>query len=72
MSGVKGGVAAQLCVEEKKPLFNHCYRHTLNLTIGDTIKQSKVCQNALDVAFEIIKLFKFSPKRKIKSGQNVR
>ena len=65
MSGIKSGVAAQLCAEEKRALFTHCYCHALNLAIGDTIKQSKVCKNALDVAFEITKLVKFSPKRNI-------
>ena len=75
MSGVKSGVAAQSCAEEKKALFTHCYCHALNLAIGDTIKQSKVCKNALDTAFEITKLVKFSPKRNVlfdKSSQNVR
>ena len=65
MNGVKSGVATQLCAEEKRALFTHCYCHALNLAIGDTIKQSKVCKNALDVAFEITKLIKFSPKRNI-------
>ena len=65
MSGIKSGVAAQLCAEEKKALFTHCYCHALNLAIADTIKQSKVCQNALDIAFEITKLVRFSPKRNI-------
>ena len=65
MSGIKSGVAAQLCAEEKRALFTHCYCHALNLAIGDTIKQSKVCQNALEVAFEITRLVKFSPKRNI-------
>ena len=31
--------------------------------MADTIKQSKLCKDALDVAFEITKLVKFSPKR---------
>ena len=35
----------------------------MNLAIGETIKRSKVCCDALDVAFEISKLIKFSPKR---------
>ena len=34
MSGVKSGVATQLCAEEKRALFTHCYCHALNLTIG--------------------------------------
>ena len=65
MSGVKSGAAAQLCAEKKRALFTHCYCHALNLAVGDTIKQSKVCQNALDITFEITKLVKFSPKRNI-------
>jgi len=65
MSGAKSGVATQLCAEEKRALFTHCYCHALNLAIGDTIKQSKVCKNALEIAFEITKLVKFSPKRNV-------
>ena len=41
----------------------HCYAHALNLAIGETIKRSKVCCDALNVAFEISKLIKFSSKR---------
>ena len=59
MSGVRSGVVTQLCAEEKRALFTHCYCHSLNLAVGDTIKQSKVYQNVL----EITKLVKFSPKR---------
>ena len=44
-------------------MYTHCYAHALNLAVGNTIKRSKVCSDALDVAFEIIKLVKFSPKR---------
>jgi len=63
MSGAKNGVAKQLADIEKQALHTHCYCHALTLAIFDTIKQSKVCCNALDVAFEITKLIKFSPKR---------
>ena len=41
----------------------HCYGHALNLAIGDTIKQSKLCRDSMDIAFEISKLIRFSPKR---------
>ena len=54
VSGVKSDVATQLCAEEKRALFTYCYCHALNTAIGDTVKQSKVCKNARDVAFEII------------------
>ena len=53
MSGAKGGVAAQLTAIESRALYTHCYCHALNLAIADTIKQSKVCRNALETAFEI-------------------
>ena len=31
MSGVKNGVAAQICSEEKHVIFTHCYGRSLNL-----------------------------------------
>ena len=33
------------------------------LAIGDSMKQSKVCRDALDTAYEISKLLRYSPKR---------
>ena len=53
MSGSRRGVAAQICGDEKKALYPHCYGHALNLAVSDTIKQSKVCCDALDTAYEI-------------------
>ena len=41
----------------------HCYGHSLKLAVGDALKNSKVCRDALDVAFEVSKLIRFSPKR---------
>ena len=64
MSGIRNGVSTQITKEEKRAVYTHCYAHALNLAIGDTIKHSKVCCDALDLAFEITKLIKFSPKRK--------
>ena len=61
MSGVRSGVSTQIIKEEKWAIYTHCYAHALNLAIGETIKRSKVCCDALDVAFEISKLIKFSP-----------
>ncbi len=63
MCGSKNGVATQIIKEEKRAVYTHCYGHALNLAIGDTIKQSKVCRESLETAFEISKLIKFSPKR---------
>jgi len=62
MSGSKNGVASQISRIEKHALYMHCYGHALNLAVGQTVKQSKICCKALEVAFEITKLIKFSPK----------
>ena len=63
MAGSKHGVAAKLLAEEPHAFLTHCYGHALNLAVGDAIKQSKVCRDALDTAFEVSKLIRFSPKR---------
>ena len=63
MTGSRGGVAAQIREKQPKALLTHCYGHALNLAVGDCIKQSKIFRDALDVAFEVAKLIRFSPKR---------
>ena len=63
MSGSRNGVATQISKEEKRAVYVHCYGHALNLAIGDALKQTKVCCDALETAFEVSKLIKFSPKR---------
>ena len=65
MSGSKSGVATQFKLLNKKCLYNHCYRHALNLAVGDAI----VCwflESIFDTAWEICKLIKLSPKRNSK------
>ena len=63
MIGSKNGVAARLLADEPHALLTHCYGHALNLAVADAIKQYKVCRDALDIAFEVSKLIRFSPKR---------
>ena len=63
MTGSKHGVATQLQAEESRAVLTHCYGHALNLAIGDAMKQSKICRDALDTAYEISKLIRFSPKQ---------
>ena len=62
MSDPRNGVAKQIMNEEKRALYTHCYGHALNLAVLDTVKQSKVCKDALEIAFEVTRLVKFSPK----------
>ena len=56
MTGSRKGVATQLIAEEPHALLMHCYRHCLNLAVADSVKESKVCRDALDTAFEVSKL----------------
>ena len=55
MSGSRSGVATQISREEKRALYTHCFGHALNLAlaVADAIKQSKVCRDAMETAFEI-------------------
>ena len=62
MSGSRSGVAKQLRDEEPRALYLHCHGHALNLAAGTAIKNCKFTKDALDVAYEVCKLIKFSPK----------
>ena len=66
MAGEKSGVAKQIKEEESRALFTHCYTHSLNLAVGDAIKNSKLMKDALETTHEITKLIKKSPKRDAK------
>ena len=55
-------MATQILCEEKRAPYTHGYGYALNLAVGNAMKQCKVCSDASDMAFEICKLIKFSPK----------
>ena len=63
MSGKRIGVARNISEEEPRALFIHCYGHSLSLAAADTIKKCNLLKSALEMAYEIIKLVKFSPRR---------
>lgn len=63
MAGIKSGVATVLQKEEPRAILTHCYGHSLQLAVSDTVKQVKLMQDTLDVTLEISKLLKYSPKR---------
>ena len=48
---------------EPQALYLHCYAHSLNLTVSNTLKSIKCMCDALDIALEIWKLLKYSPRR---------
>ena len=64
MSGSCNGAAKQIMDQEKRAFYTHCFGHALNLTVSDTVKQSKVYKDSLETAFEVTWLVKFSPKVK--------
>lgn len=64
MAGSKGGVAARITALEPQAVFTHCYGHALNLSVGDTIKQSSAMRECLEICFKVVKLIKFSPNEK--------
>ena len=63
ISGIRNGVATQICKEEPRAVYTHCYGHSLNLAAADAIKQSKVMKSALATTHEVTKFIKYSPCR---------
>ena len=59
MSRAKSGMATQIKIEEMRVIFSHCYGHSLQLAVGDMIKEVKNLKEALDATSEISKLLKF-------------
>ena len=48
---------------EPRAFYLHCYGHSLNLAVSDTLKSIKCMCDALDIALEIYKLLKYSRRR---------
>ena len=63
MKGPRSGVAKQLLDEEPRAIYTHCYGHSLNLAISDTIKGCKIMKDSLDLIFEVSKLLSFLPRK---------
>jgi hypothetical protein len=63
MKGHKNGVVKQIKDCEKRALYTHCYSHSLNLAVGDTMKSMKILKDTIDTTYELTKLVKKSPKR---------
>ena len=48
MAGSKAGVAKKIEELEPRAVFLHCYGHALNISVGNTIKQSTTMKDCLD------------------------
>ena len=63
MLGRKSGVAMQIKELQPKAHSTHCHGHTISLSAKEVTKWSKVLENTMDVAEEIVVLIKYSLKR---------
>ena len=63
MTGVRRGVATVIQAEQHNAFFTHCYGHSLNLAVSDTVKGCTTMKKALYTVHEITKLVKYSPRR---------
>jgi len=67
--GSKTGVATKFQKVENRAVYIHCHGHLVNLAASDCIKKSKILNDSLEYAIEIVKLIKLSPKRESKLNQ---
>ena len=56
-------VAAEIKSIEPRALYLHCYGHSLNLAVANTLKEIRPMADTLDHCLEICNLLKFSPRR---------
>lgn len=69
MSGSQNGVAVQIKQKGSHIFYTHCYAHSLNLAVGDTMKNCLSLKDTIDNTYELTKLVKMSPKRDAKVDQ---
>ena len=62
----KSRVAVQVKSKEERALHIHCYAHSINLVVGDTIKVHPVLKDTINNTYKLTKLIKISPKRDAK------
>ena len=69
MLGKKSGVAKKIQECEPKALSTHFHGFSLSLIVKDATNHSKISSNTMSNANEIVKLVKYSPKRKNLLGE---
>ena len=57
------GIAKRFKEQNPKMLYTHCYGHALNLAVKDTCTKVRSMKDCFDIAREITKLIKDSPKK---------
>ena len=61
MKGSSLGVAKSILDEAQRGVYFHCYRHSISLAASDTIKETKLTRDTLDMTHEITNFIKYSP-----------
>jgi len=56
MKGSTNGVATVFLAEQPTAFYTHCYGHSLNLAVSNTMKHSQSMKRALDTTNEITKI----------------
>lgn len=65
LMGKLNGVAVKFQELQKSALKVHCLGHCINLVLQDVCKDVKAVRDALDLAREVSRLIKFSPKHEV-------
>jgi len=55
LRGIRSGVAKRILDEEPRAVYTHCYGHSINLAMNDSIKACKPVKNSLEVTHEVTK-----------------
>lgn len=63
MRGVRSGLKTLMLQQNPRAHYIHCYAHSLQLGVQDSVKQSKLMADVLDLCSEIARLIRKSPKR---------
>ena len=63
MSGKRNGLKTLILEKNPKASYVHCYAHSLQLAVQDSVRQSHVMNDVLDLCSEVAKLIRNSTKR---------
>ena len=63
MCGIKNGVSNKILSENPKAFFTRCFEHTLNLAVGDMLKNARFLKDNMDTTYDISNLIKKYSKR---------
>ena len=56
MVGSKSGVATQIQKKDPRAIVTHCYGHSLQLAVGDMVREVRNLRDALDTTSDDIKI----------------